>query len=139
MTYKSEKEDYKIKIAIVGCGRISKKHITAIIKEYNRCELVALCDNNEISIDNKISKFSKNEVNKNVKNKGSFLKLDLEFDDHLILWFMKSLIVLIAFVFTNELGSIWVYPLLIFEIDWTKYISSPDILLLTGWNPPISK
>lgn len=52
MTYKSEKEDYKIKIAIVGCGRISKKHITAIIKEYNRCELVGLCDNNEISIDN---------------------------------------------------------------------------------------
>ena len=51
MTYKFEKEDYKIKIAIVGCGRISKKHITAIIEDYKRCELVALCDNYEISLD----------------------------------------------------------------------------------------
>lgn len=72
MTYKSEKESYKIKIAIVGCGRISKKHITAIIKEYNRCELVALCDNNEISIDNICNFYEENleknnQVSKNLK------------------------------------------------------------------------
>ena len=40
MTYKSEKESYKIKIAIVGCGRISKKHITAIIKEYKHVKQI---------------------------------------------------------------------------------------------------
>ena len=64
MTYISEKETYKIKIAIVGCGRISKKHITAIIEEYKRCELVALCDNYQISIDN-IYNFYKENLEKN--------------------------------------------------------------------------
>ena len=33
-----------INIALVGCGRISKKHIDAIVKLNNRCRLVALCD-----------------------------------------------------------------------------------------------
>ena len=37
----------KIKVAIIGCGRISQKHILAIISENKRCELVAICDNNE--------------------------------------------------------------------------------------------
>ena len=37
----------KIKVAIIGCGRICKKHILAIISENERCELVAICDNNE--------------------------------------------------------------------------------------------
>ena len=42
----------KIKVAIVGCGRICKKHILAIISEYERCELIAICDNNEKKIEN---------------------------------------------------------------------------------------
>ena len=42
----------KIQIAIVGCGRICKKHILAIISEKERCELVAICDNNEKKIEN---------------------------------------------------------------------------------------
>ena len=36
----------RINIAIVGCGRISRKHILAIINEYKRCHLVAICDSN---------------------------------------------------------------------------------------------
>ena len=41
----------KIKIAIIGCGRISKKHVIAILSEYKRCELVAICDNNKQKIE----------------------------------------------------------------------------------------
>ena len=41
----------KINIAIIGCGRISKKHVMAIIGDYKRCELVALCDNNQEKLD----------------------------------------------------------------------------------------
>lgn len=37
----------KIRIAVVGCGRISAKHIDAIEKHNDSLELVALCDNNE--------------------------------------------------------------------------------------------
>tara|TARA_Y100000589_G_scaffold133659_2_gene127675 strand:- start:3860 stop:4957 length:1098 start_codon:yes stop_codon:yes gene_type:complete len=35
----------KIKIAIIGCGRISKNHIRSIFIHHNKCELVAICDN----------------------------------------------------------------------------------------------
>ena len=35
----------KLNIAILGCGRISRNHINAIISEKNRCKLVAICDN----------------------------------------------------------------------------------------------
>jgi UDP-N-acetyl-2-amino-2-deoxyglucuronate dehydrogenase len=34
----------KLKFAIVGCGRISYKHVEAIIKNYNEAELVGVCD-----------------------------------------------------------------------------------------------
>jgi UDP-N-acetyl-2-amino-2-deoxyglucuronate dehydrogenase len=36
----------KIKIAIIGCGRISAKHFEAIKKHHDSLELVAVCDNN---------------------------------------------------------------------------------------------
>ncbi|QPN62471.1 Gfo/Idh/MocA family protein [Synechococcus sp. CBW1004] len=36
--------DRKIRIAMVGCGRISANHIKAIALEHRRAELVALCD-----------------------------------------------------------------------------------------------
>ncbi len=36
----------KIKIAIIGCGRISAKHFEAIKKHNDSLELVAVCDNN---------------------------------------------------------------------------------------------
>ena len=36
----------KIRLAIVGCGRISKNHFGAIEKHSNNLQLVAICDNN---------------------------------------------------------------------------------------------
>ncbi|MFM5280102.1 Gfo/Idh/MocA family protein [Aeromonas caviae] len=37
----------KIRIAIVGCGRISKNHFGSIEQLFNEYELVAICDNNQ--------------------------------------------------------------------------------------------
>lgn len=37
--------DRKIKIAVVGCGRISKSHFDSIEKQGNDLELAAICDN----------------------------------------------------------------------------------------------
>lgn len=39
-------KDKKIKIAIIGCGRISKNHFGSIEQLDNEFELVAVCDNN---------------------------------------------------------------------------------------------
>ena len=38
----------KIKLAIVGCGRISKSHFAAIEKHADQIELVAICDDNSV-------------------------------------------------------------------------------------------
>ena len=43
--------DSRIKIAIVGCGRISKNHIKSIALLNNLCKLVAICDLNEDNLD----------------------------------------------------------------------------------------
>jgi len=40
-------QNRKIKIAIVGCGRISKNHFSSIEKHADEMELVAICDVNE--------------------------------------------------------------------------------------------
>ena len=37
----------RIKIALVGCGRISRNHIKAIAQHEDKAELVAICDNDE--------------------------------------------------------------------------------------------
>ena len=36
--------DRRIRIALVGCGRISRNHINAIAAHHERAELVAICD-----------------------------------------------------------------------------------------------
>jgi UDP-N-acetyl-2-amino-2-deoxyglucuronate dehydrogenase len=36
--------DRRVRIALVGCGRISRNHIRAVALHHGRCELVALCD-----------------------------------------------------------------------------------------------
>ena len=41
----------RIRIAIVGCGRISRNHIKAIALHHNRAELVALCDTEQERLD----------------------------------------------------------------------------------------
>ena len=40
-----------LNIAIVGCGRISRNHINAIISQKNRCQLVAICDSSNENLD----------------------------------------------------------------------------------------
>ncbi len=47
----------KIKIAVVGCGRISAKHFDAISKYSDSLELVAICDVNQKIVDQHSSKF----------------------------------------------------------------------------------
>ena len=51
MTIYTSVENRKIRIAIVGCGRISKNHFAAIEKHEDNLELVAICDNNKITLD----------------------------------------------------------------------------------------
>lgn len=34
----------KVRVALVGCGRISRNHIKSLVSHYDRAELVALCD-----------------------------------------------------------------------------------------------
>lgn len=34
----------KLKFAIIGCGRISYKHVEALSKNFEEAELVATCD-----------------------------------------------------------------------------------------------
>ena len=83
----------KIKIAIIGCGRISRNHIKSIFIHKNKCELAAICDNNIqrlIDTQNEIKEFSKEysidfsqireyksdkELFDNIKNKNLYLDL----------------------------------------------------------------
>ena len=44
--------DRKIRIALVGCGRISCNHIKAIALHHERSDLVALCDTEQMRLDN---------------------------------------------------------------------------------------
>jgi len=41
----------KIKIAVIGCGRISLNHFKAIKQHHNSFELVAVCDNNPLALE----------------------------------------------------------------------------------------
>ena len=44
-------EDRRIRIALVGCGRISRNHIKAIAIHHDRSELVAICDIEQVRLD----------------------------------------------------------------------------------------
>jgi len=50
----------KIRIAIVGCGRISKNHLNAIEKHANDMELVALCDTDSEILEHHVVKYKVN-------------------------------------------------------------------------------
>jgi len=71
----------KINIALIGCGRISRNHIKAIISEKKRCNLVAICDNSNENL-NSTNNYLK-EVFKTNKIEDLPLKF-LEFNDLLI-------------------------------------------------------
>jgi UDP-N-acetyl-2-amino-2-deoxyglucuronate dehydrogenase len=44
-------KDRKIRIALVGCGRISANHFGAILQYPDEFELVAVCDNDTSALD----------------------------------------------------------------------------------------
>jgi len=48
----------KIRIALVGCGRIAEKHFEAIKQYQEDLDLIAICDINQENLDPYISKFS---------------------------------------------------------------------------------
>ncbi len=54
MRHYSSIEGRKIRIAVVGCGRIAKNHF-ASISQYSDFELVSVCDNNKIALEAAIS------------------------------------------------------------------------------------
>ncbi len=47
MTHYAAIENRKIRLAIVGCGRISKNHFGSVEKHQGNIELVAICDTNQ--------------------------------------------------------------------------------------------
>jgi UDP-N-acetyl-2-amino-2-deoxyglucuronate dehydrogenase len=49
--------DRKIRIAVVGCGRIAQKHFESITAHINDFELVALCDNDPLVLEAHIKKY----------------------------------------------------------------------------------
>lgn len=57
----------KLKFAIIGCGRISYKHVEAIINNDNTAELVAVCDIVEANAEGKKAEYLKAFPNRSVK------------------------------------------------------------------------
>ena len=66
---KSLKKFSKINIAIIGCGRISQKHILAIVKENKRCNLTAICDNSNNKLEKTFSLYKEALKNNNISFK----------------------------------------------------------------------
>ncbi len=50
-------QDRKIRIAVVGCGRIAKNHFNAVQQHKQRVELVAVCDTNESILKSTIEQY----------------------------------------------------------------------------------
>ena len=48
--------DRRIRVAVVGCGRIAANHFAAIEKHADRVELAAVCDNDPRALDNAVAK-----------------------------------------------------------------------------------
>ena len=57
----------KIKVALVGCGRISSNHIKSIIKENKRSELVAICEISEERIKSTLELIKEECISNNVE------------------------------------------------------------------------
>jgi UDP-N-acetyl-2-amino-2-deoxyglucuronate dehydrogenase len=53
-------EGRRIRIAVVGCGRIAKNHFGSIEKHQDQIELVAVCDNNRQALDSAVSQYKVN-------------------------------------------------------------------------------
>jgi len=53
-------DNRKIRIAIIGCGRISKNHFGSIEKHSDQIELVAICDTNKQVLNEHLAKYDVN-------------------------------------------------------------------------------
>ena len=73
----------QIFIAIIGCGRISKNHIKAILYHQSRSKIVALCDTNITNLKN-IEEFIKRETEDIKENVNPILynNFDRLLEDH---------------------------------------------------------
>tara|TARA_Y100000589_G_scaffold18213_2_gene15109 strand:+ start:2040 stop:3122 length:1083 start_codon:yes stop_codon:yes gene_type:complete len=74
----------KIKVALIGCGRISKNHIKSIIYHNSNISLVAICDSNQNRLNEAILLIKEEQEKYNLKNEkisiyDNFQKL---IDDH---------------------------------------------------------
>lgn len=62
-------------VALVGCGRISFKHIEAYVNNSDKVELIAVCDPVEERMDARIQDYKKSFVSANVKKYTDYKKM----------------------------------------------------------------
>ena len=63
----------KIRIGLVGCGRIIQNHIKAIILNSSRAEIIAICDENEDNLERTRVFIEEKFLESNVEKKNIFL------------------------------------------------------------------
>ena len=56
----------KLNFAILGCGRISRSHIKSIIKERERCNLIAICDKSSKNMEETFNYVKEEFTKKNI-------------------------------------------------------------------------
>ena len=64
-----------LNFAIVGCGRISKNHIEALINNLDSCKLDAVCDIDENKAIERKEQYERNVENTNVKVYTDYIKM----------------------------------------------------------------
>ena len=67
MIERIKSKEKKISIALVGLGRISQKHIEAILKLYKRAKIVAICDTVDHLINNAENLIKDEYTKKNIE------------------------------------------------------------------------
>ena len=68
MIERNKSKEKKISIAIVGLGRISQKHIEAILKLYKRAKIIAICDTVDHLINNAENLIKEEYTKKNIQD-----------------------------------------------------------------------
>ena len=91
----------KIKIGLIGCGRISKNHLKAISHFPEDLELVAICDNQDIRINEFLYAFD--SINNSHKREKNLLSIYKNYSD-LILAVEKKVLNLDLIVLTTPSG-----------------------------------
>jgi len=71
----------KLKLAIIGCGRISNNHLKAILDNYKNIELVAVCDIRRTEAGNKAAEYVIETIKKNIS--GAKVKIYTDYKEML--------------------------------------------------------